>query len=110
MHCWVVTRHGGRILEWDIAHHMKAGLSPVRPALDPRPGHRVALGHSMGHRYAFSDDASEIEMKLLAEPVWLVDGTGMKAAPLTAQWVPKAPGAGAAARIAGTGAREQSAA
>ncbi|MGR3548932.1 MAG: transglutaminase domain-containing protein, partial [Roseovarius sp.] len=28
MHCWVVTRHAGEVLDWDIAHHMKAGLGP----------------------------------------------------------------------------------
>lgn len=65
MHCWVVTRHRGTVQEWDIAHHMKAGLGPTRPGLNPRPGRRVALGHSMGHRYAGFDDP----LKLLAEPL-----------------------------------------
>lgn len=50
-HCWVVTRHRGEILEWDIAHHLKAGLGPTRPVLNPRPGARVPVTHSMGHRY-----------------------------------------------------------
>jgi hypothetical protein len=31
MHCWVVTRHAGEVLAWDIAHHMKADLGTVRP-------------------------------------------------------------------------------
>jgi transglutaminase-like putative cysteine protease len=74
LHCWVATRHGGEVLEWDIAHHMKAGLDPVRPALNPKPGRRVILGHSMGHLYLSS--AGPIERKLLAEPVWVLpDGT-----------------------------------
>jgi len=72
MHCWVVTRHAGRVLEWDVAHHMKAGLAPVRPALDPKPGRRVAIGHSMGHGYRVAD--MWIDLKLLAEPVWIRDG------------------------------------
>lgn len=72
MHCWVVTRTDGETLEWDIAHHIKAGLGPTRPALDPRPGRRVALGHSMGHRYALP--SGPLELKLLAEPMWLRDG------------------------------------
>ncbi|MFP4327897.1 MAG: transglutaminase domain-containing protein [Paracoccaceae bacterium] len=67
MHCWVVTREGGEVLEWDIAHHMKGGLGPTRVALDPRPGERVALGHSMGHRYRAGGRG--ISLKLLAEPV-----------------------------------------
>jgi len=66
-HCWVVTRHAGEILEWDIAHHIKAGLGPTQPALDPRPGWRVALGHSMGHAYRLDDRAARF--KLLSEPM-----------------------------------------
>lgn len=72
MHCWVVTRHDDEILELDIAHHMKAGLDPVRPALNPKPGRRVAIGHSMGHRYDLP--AGRIDLKLLAEPVWVREG------------------------------------
>jgi hypothetical protein len=69
-HCWVATRHGGEVLEWDIAHHVKAGLDPVRPALNPRPGRRALISHSMGHRYV--TDGGEIALKLLGEPVWLL--------------------------------------
>lgn len=80
MHCWVATRHAGRTLDWDVAHHIKAGLDPVRPALNPRPGRRVALGHSMGHRYAVG--RGEIALKLLAEPVWITpDGRVHDTAP-----------------------------
>jgi hypothetical protein len=67
MHCWVATRHEGEILEWDIAHHMKASLGATRAALNPRPGQRVALGHSMGHRYRSA--GGELFLKLLAEPM-----------------------------------------
>jgi hypothetical protein len=72
MHCWVVTRHGGELLEWDIAQHSKMGLGTVRPALSPLPGRRVAIGHSMAHRYALA--AGEIELKLLAKPQWIFAG------------------------------------
>lgn len=65
-HCWVVTRHAGTVLEWDIAHHLKAGLGPTRPGLNPRPGSRVALGHSMGHCYPTG--IGEASLRLLAEP------------------------------------------
>ena len=86
MHCWVVTRHAGRVLEWDVAHHMKAGLAPVRPALDPKPGRRVALGHSMGQRYRLAD--ATIDLKLLAEPVWIMDGVAIDVVPLLARLRP----------------------
>ena len=73
-HCWVVTRHDGALLEWDIAHHMKAGLGATRPGLNPRPGTRVALGHSMGHRYGYGGAA--VTLKLLAEPMLWDQATG----------------------------------
>ena len=76
-HCWVATRHDGEVLDWDIAHHIKAGLDPVRPALNPRPGRRALISHSMGHRYAAV--GGEIALKLLGEPVWLLPGGGATA-------------------------------
>ncbi len=83
MHCWVVTRHAGVVQHWDIAHHMKAGLGPARDALNPRPGWRVALGHSMGHRYGHG--AGAVTLKLLAEPV-LIGADGKPGpAPLVAR-------------------------
>ncbi|MEO0545279.1 MAG: transglutaminase family protein, partial [Pseudomonadota bacterium] len=50
-HCWVVTRHKGVTLEWDIAHHLKLGTREICCGLNPKPGHRVALAHSMGHTF-----------------------------------------------------------
>jgi hypothetical protein len=72
MTCWAVTRHDGELLEWDIAHHLKAGLGTVRTGLASRPGTRVATGHSMGHRYALA--SGEVEVKLLAKPGWIAEG------------------------------------
>jgi hypothetical protein len=66
-HCWVVTRHDGQTLEWDIAHHIKAGLGPTRPALNPRPGERVAVTHSMDHWYHTS--GRDFAVKILGEPL-----------------------------------------
>lgn len=74
MHCWVVTRCNGKIQEWDIAHHMKAGLGKTRPGLNPRPGHRVAIGHSLGHNYS-PDQGMLADVKLLANPLAL-SGSG----------------------------------
>ncbi|MEL6817291.1 MAG: transglutaminase-like domain-containing protein [Pseudomonadota bacterium] len=71
-HCWVVTRHAGVTLEWDIAHHLKLGTRDICCGLNPKPGHRVALAHSMGHSFP----ALAIhDMKLLGEAIW-VDGEG----------------------------------
>jgi len=86
MHCWVATRHGGEIREWDIAHHMKAGLGPTHPGLNPRPGSRIALGHSMGHRYRASDVPALL--KLLAEPVALARGEEPRAVPVAVRCDP----------------------
>ena len=68
-HCWVVTRHDGEILEWDIAHHLKADLGPTQPGLNPRPGQRVAISHSMGHVYAGVN--ARQGLKVLGEPLAL---------------------------------------
>lgn len=70
MHCWVVTRDAHGIREWDIAHHMKMGVSDIAPALNPKPGQRFAVAHSMGLSFpalGLSD------IKLISEPVWLED-------------------------------------
>ena len=82
-HCWVATRHAGEVLEWDIAHHLKAGLGATRPSLNPRPGSRVAVTHSMGHRYATSMGA--VSLKLLGEPMRLTPGGAPEYVNLTAR-------------------------
>lgn len=68
MHCWVVTRYNGEILEWDIAHHMKGGLGKTRPGLNPLPGHRIAIGHSQGHNYK-PQRGGVADLKLLSTPL-----------------------------------------
>jgi hypothetical protein len=68
MHCWVVSRHQGVVLEWDIAHHLKRGTIKIRPGLNPKPGLRFAVAHSMGLDFP---ELGVWEMKLLAEPVWV---------------------------------------
>ncbi|MBT8153345.1 transglutaminase-like domain-containing protein [Epibacterium ulvae] len=47
-HCWVVTRHYGVCQEWDIAHFLKMGMRDIRPGLNPKPGVRLPMAHSMG--------------------------------------------------------------
>lgn len=68
MHCWVVSRHQGTVQEWDIAHHMKMGQTRIAPGLNPKPGHRVPMAHSMGLCF---DECGLEDLKLLAEPIRL---------------------------------------
>jgi transglutaminase superfamily protein len=68
MHCWVVSRHEGVVLEWDIAHHLKMGTRQVCCGLNPKPGDRVAVAHSMGLTLP---ELGIICEKLMAEPVWV---------------------------------------
>ncbi len=70
MHCWVVTRLDGLTLEWDIAHHLKMGMRDIQPGLNPKPGTRVPVFHSMGLDFP---DQNLKEIKLLSEPIWLRD-------------------------------------
>jgi transglutaminase-like putative cysteine protease len=79
-HCWVVTRHEGVVLEWDIAHHMKLGRLPVCCGLNPKPGSRVAVAHSMGLDFPAAGIA---ELKALIEPVWVDAEGGVEQAELT---------------------------
>ncbi|WP_316862429.1 transglutaminase-like domain-containing protein [uncultured Cohaesibacter sp.] len=88
MHCWVVTRHDGVCHEWDIAHHLKMGRKDIEPGLNPKPGFRHAVSHSMGFDIP---DLRIREMKLLAEPVW-VDAEGRLLASRPSIWCPKQTG------------------
>ena len=99
MHCWVVTRHAGEVLEWDIAHHIKAGLGPTRAAPNPRPGARVALGSSMGHRYRAA--GADWGIKLLSEPLRLGAGRPLHLS-LRARLTPNAAPSGAKPQKAAT--------
>ncbi|MCV0427752.1 MAG: transglutaminase-like domain-containing protein [Roseibium sp.] len=80
MHCWVVTRHKGVVLEWDIAHHLKMGTRDVCCGLNPKPGDRVAVAHSMG--LSFPELGIDCE-KLIAEPAWIAPGGHLEKAEIT---------------------------
>ena len=70
-HCWVVTRIDGQTSEWDIAHHLKLGTRDIYPGLNPKPGTRFALFHSMGLEFP---DLGVTDVKALIEPMAVVDG------------------------------------
>ncbi|WP_158569354.1 transglutaminase-like domain-containing protein [Pseudotabrizicola alkalilacus] len=63
-HCWIVTRTAEGVQEWDIAHHLKMGTRDIAPGLNPKPGFRAALSHSLGLTMPGGG-----MIKLLAEPV-----------------------------------------
>lgn len=79
-HCWVVTRHADLVQEWDVAHHLKMGSRVVRPALNPKPGVRVALSHSMGWEVPSLGIA---DAKIVGAPMLLQDGALTRAKGLT---------------------------
>lgn len=68
-HCWVVTRHNGVIEEWDIAHFLKLGRRDIEPGLNPKPGVRVAMAHSMGWSLPA---LGVVDAKLMGPPGWLM--------------------------------------
>ncbi|MBB93039.1 MAG: hypothetical protein CML68_00310 [Rhodobacteraceae bacterium] len=79
MHCWVVTRSDAGVQEWDIAHHLKLGRADIAPGLNPKPGVRVPLAHSMGLNFPALGVA---DLKLIGEPMWLTsEGTWLDANP-----------------------------
>lgn len=79
-HCWVVTRHNGVVLEWDIAHHLKMGTRDVCCGLNPKPGDRVAVAHSMGLTFPELGICCE---KLISEPAWISDGGRLEKSEVT---------------------------
>jgi len=68
MHCWVVTRAGALVQEWDIAHHLKMNTRDIRPGLNPKPGVRVPMAHSMGLNFPA---VGLSDIKLIGEPWWI---------------------------------------
>jgi hypothetical protein len=83
-HCWAVTRDAFGTRAWDIAHHIKGALGPVQPALNPRPGWRVGLCHSLGHRYRVA--GRWVDAKVLGGPMRVVGGQADWIEPLDIRW------------------------
>ena len=70
-HCWVVTREDGETREWDIAHHLKMKVAKISPGLNPKPGFRLPIAHSMGLNLP---ELRLPELKLISQPLWVRDG------------------------------------
>jgi transglutaminase-like putative cysteine protease len=74
-HCWAVTRIGGQTQEWDISHFLQIGRRDAGPALNPKGGFRLPVGHSTALCHpgiGFAD------LKLLVEPVMMRDGEAVR--------------------------------
>lgn len=70
-HCWAVTRIGGQFQEWDISHYLQIGRRDAGPALNPKGGFRLPVGHSTAlcqPQIGFAD------LKLLVEPMVMRGG------------------------------------
>lgn len=73
-HCWVSTLTSQGFESWDIAHHLKRGLGPVQPALNPCPGTRFAT--CVGRQLSFQLPVGQIVVPHLCEPRWILgDGS-----------------------------------
>jgi hypothetical protein len=74
-HCWAVTRIGGQTQEWDISHFLQIGRRDPRPALNPKGGFRVPVGHSSALCHPAIGFA---DLKLLVEPMVMKGGAPVR--------------------------------
>jgi len=70
-HCWAVTRIGGQAQEWDISHFLQIGRRDAGPALNPKGGFRLPVGHSTA---LSQPEIGFCDLKLLVEPMVMRDG------------------------------------
>ncbi len=70
MHCWVRTRFGAIVEDWDIAHFKKLGTQTVTPKLNPIPGHRFPLSYGRSHVYPWR--GLDIQVSTPSQPHWVL--------------------------------------
>ncbi len=70
-HCWAVTRTNGQTQEWDISHFLQIGRRDAGPALNPKGGFRVPVGHSSA---LCQTEIGFVDLKLLVEPMVMKGG------------------------------------
>lgn len=70
-HCWAVTRIDGKTQEWDISHYLQIGRRDAGPALNPKGGFRLPVGHSTA---LCQPEIGFADLKLLVEPMVMKDG------------------------------------
>ncbi|MEL6476820.1 MAG: transglutaminase-like domain-containing protein [Pseudomonadota bacterium] len=69
-HCWLVFQTPEGPLFWDVAHHLKWGVSPLGAGLNPAGGRRLAF--SAGRGLAFDTPNCPITISHFGEPVWVL--------------------------------------
>jgi hypothetical protein len=70
MHCWLQFRAGEQVIPWDLAHHLKWGVSEIAPGLNPAGGRRVAMSYGRGLN--FDSEYGELCISHFSEPVWIM--------------------------------------
>ncbi len=68
-HCWISTLTNQRFENWDIAHHLKRGISDVQAGLNPVTGTRFAT--SVGRHLKFELPSGHTVVPHLCEPRWV---------------------------------------
>lgn len=79
MHCWLVFLVDGEAVYWDLAHHLKWGVTGLAPGLNPAGGRRVLMSYGRG--LTFHTPYGSVETSHFSEPLWVLpDGSTQKPA------------------------------
>ncbi|MCG8612812.1 MAG: transglutaminase-like domain-containing protein, partial [Pseudomonadales bacterium] len=70
MHCWLLFNVDNTVIPWDLAHHLKWGVSELSPSLNPAGGRRVPM--SFGRGLNFEGPHGTVQISHFSEPVWLL--------------------------------------
>jgi hypothetical protein len=76
MHCWLLFRDNQRITAWDLAHHLKWGVSNLAPGLNPAGGRRVAM--SFGRNLGYKTSLGTQVISHFSEPMQIFEGCSPK--------------------------------
>ncbi|CAN1515857.1 Transglutaminase-like [Rhabdaerophilaceae bacterium] len=71
MHCWFVAKVDGQIVHYDVSHHLKLPLLPVRPGLNPIPGIRFLA--AVGKGLTFNTPNGAVQASHFARLIWVTD-------------------------------------
>jgi len=85
-HCWIAVRRANSRVEcYDIAHHLEHAIAgPVRAALNPHPGERLALQAGCDH--VFIHEGCEFRAERLLGPAESDAGGVLKRLPASVRW------------------------
>jgi hypothetical protein len=72
MHCWLAFEIDGTPEYWDVAHHLKWGVAPLAPGLNPAGGWRIAM--TSGRGLIFDTPQGRVAISHFSEPLWVLSG------------------------------------